>query len=450
MPEPRIHDLVGIGFGPSNIALAIALEESGRYPDHVFLEQAPTPVWQQEMLFDISLDTFSNIQNIPYRDLVTPRNPRSRYTFLNYLVEEGLLFDHLNMDMLMPLRPDYARYIAWVAEHFAARVHTDRRVRSIAYDAAAGGSGAYVISTHGGDEYLARHLVVGTGRIPYIPSLFAELDTPRVFHQASYTSAGRVLDELDAGEVAVVGSSQSAAEIILHLSKTRPKTTIHSVMRRYAFPLKDTSPFMNEVFFPQFTDTYFNASPALRSRLDGDVQRTNYGSCDMDILEELYRQMYYDRLHGREQIRMHRLTDIVSAADDAGGVTLTLVNHIEGETAALHVDAVVLATGFSNVGRGERNVQTIPLLDGLSELVDYSQGCIQVDRGYAVTLKPEVAANPGAVIMNGLCERTHGLGDGGSLSLVAIRAAEIVERLGEWDGGAAREGAMAASRPGPA
>jgi L-ornithine N5-monooxygenase len=430
----QIHDLVGIGFGPSNIALAIALEETGQYPDHLFLERAETPVWQSEMLFDISLDTFSNIQNIPYRDLVTPRNPRSRYTFLNYLFESDLLFDHLNMDMLLPLRPDYARYISWVAEQFTHVLRTGLSVDSITYEPTAGDHGAYRITTGGGGVLLARHVVVATGRIPYIPPAFAEHSSSRIFHQTRYKTASDVLRAERVEKVAVVGSSQSAAEIILHLSKTYPNTEIHSVMRRFAFPLRDTSPFMNEIFFPRFTDLYYDATTTLRRRIDRDVTRTNYGACDMDILEELYRQIYYDRLHGREQIRLHRLTDIVAVESDDAEVTLTLANHVEGRTAVESFDAVILATGFANIGSEERGVKTIGLLDGLTPVLEVAEdGCIQVDRGYAVRLRSDVANGAGAVIMNGLCETTHGMGDGGSLSLVSIRAADILNRLHEWD-----------------
>jgi L-ornithine N5-monooxygenase len=431
---PWIYDLVGIGFGPSNIALAIALEETGQYPNHLFLEQAETPLWQSEMLFDISLDTFSNIQNIPYRDLVTPRNPRSRYTFLNYLFESDLLFDHLNMDMLLPLRPDYARYISWVAEQFTNVLRTGQSVDSITYERAAGDRGAYRITTRAGDVFLTRHVVVGTGRIPYIPPVFAEHSSPRIFHQTRYKTASDVLSTERADKVAVVGSSQSAAEIILHLSKTLPNTEIHSVMRRFAFPLRDTSPFMNEIFFPRFTDLYYDATTTLRRRIDRDVIRTNYGACDMDILEELYRQIYYDRLHGREQIRLHRLTDIVAVGCGDDQVTLTLADNVEGRTVVESFDAVILATGFANIGSEEREVKTIGLLDGLAPVLEVAEdGCIQVDRGYAVRLRADVADGAGAVIMNGLCETTHGMGDGGSLSLVSIRAADILRRLYEWD-----------------
>jgi hypothetical protein len=72
-PHP-LHDVIGIGFGPANIALAIAAEELHPGLDIHFIERNARAGWQEEMLLPES-----DIQNHPLRDLVTPRNPRSRY-----------------------------------------------------------------------------------------------------------------------------------------------------------------------------------------------------------------------------------------------------------------------------------------------------------------------------------------------------------------------------------
>jgi lysine/ornithine N-monooxygenase len=87
----EVFDVIGVGFGPANLALAIAFEELAPGLSVRFLEACSDPVWQGEMLLD-----GANIQNNPIRDLVTLRNPRSRYTFINYLFEEGRLLQHPN------------------------------------------------------------------------------------------------------------------------------------------------------------------------------------------------------------------------------------------------------------------------------------------------------------------------------------------------------------------
>jgi L-ornithine N5-oxygenase len=51
----QIHPLIGIGFGPSNIALAIALKEresaSGSLQP-VFIEKQPRFAWHRDMLLE--------------------------------------------------------------------------------------------------------------------------------------------------------------------------------------------------------------------------------------------------------------------------------------------------------------------------------------------------------------------------------------------------------------
>ena len=53
-------------------------------------------------------------------------------------------------------------------------------------------------------------------------------------------------------------------------------------------------------------------------------------------------------------------------------------------------------------------------------------GEMQVGRDYRLTL---VDCNNAGLYLNGLCESTHGMGDAGSLSLVSIRAKQIVESI---------------------
>ena len=51
----HIHDLIGIGFGPSNVALAIALDEKrhgGKPLDALFIERQPSFAWHPHMLLD--------------------------------------------------------------------------------------------------------------------------------------------------------------------------------------------------------------------------------------------------------------------------------------------------------------------------------------------------------------------------------------------------------------
>ncbi|BCH57075.1 SidA/IucD/PvdA family monooxygenase [Agrobacterium vitis] len=423
----KTYDLLGIGFGPANIGLAIACEEKGFIENCLFLDKSPDPIWQEQMLFEESLDIHSNIQNIPYRDLVTPRNPRSKYTFLNYLHENGLLFEHLNMDLLLPMRPDFAAYIKWVSNHFKAYLKTGSDIRKIETVAHTNGENLFRITTASQESYLGRNIAIGTGRPAYLPPAFAELSSSRVSHLTRYKSMLPLIDDPQTRRIAVVGSSQSAIEMILHINDRRPDVELHSIFRRFGYPLKDTNPFMSEIYFPEFTDLYFNAGRDLKKRIDVDVHRTNYGSCDMDVLEELYRRIYYGRLHKKNNIQIRRLTDIVEAKAEVSSVTVKSRDATSGHEIDEQFDVVMLATGFMNIGPGERSLRTLQLLDDLKSIIDLdAEGCLQVTRDYRLKRNSSLAT--GEIFMNGLCEATHGMGDAGSLSLISQRA-EIIANI---------------------
>ncbi len=150
-------DLLGVGFGPANLSLVIALQEDSPRTTAFFLEAERDPVWQGGMLLD-----GSNMQNHPCRDLVTLRNPRSHYSFLNYLFEQGRLVEHLNLPMEFPLRKEYAQYIQWATNQFRTQVEFGAQVTEIAI-AEVDGSPGYVVTCPDGSYRRGRALVLGTG-----------------------------------------------------------------------------------------------------------------------------------------------------------------------------------------------------------------------------------------------------------------------------------------------
>lgn len=418
-------DVLGIGFGPANISLAAALQETRPDLSFRFVEREADIVWQRGMLFENALDLHSNVQNIPHRDLATPRDPRSKYTFLNYLFENNRLFTHLNLDLMLPLRPEYADYIQWVASHFVDNLTTGVNATRISL---ADGRREFDVALSDGSLVSAKNVVIGTGRPVSIPRAFRGIESRRVFHFIEFKSRLAELVEAGARRIAVVGSSQSAAEIILYTSKVYPQLKIHGIMRRFAFPLKDTNPFMSEIYFPEFTERFYDADPHTKSLINKDVYRTNYGAADMDVIEEIYKQIYHDKLFGRNMIELKRLTEITSAKEDGQSIRIDMRDQLENMTLSENYDAVILATGFRNIGPREDDIKVPALLTGITELLRLDESeAVSVNRNYKVDLKAPTACN---IFLNGLCESTHGMGDAGSLSLVSIRAQKILSEIG--------------------
>lgn len=113
-----VFDLVGVGFGPANLALAIALYEVGETQDcrdlkAVFLEAKQEFLWHPGLLLEDM-----SIQVSFLKDLATLRNPCSQFTFLNYLQEKGRLDSFINLQEFFPTRLEINDYFRWAAERF--------------------------------------------------------------------------------------------------------------------------------------------------------------------------------------------------------------------------------------------------------------------------------------------------------------------------------------------
>jgi L-ornithine N5-oxygenase len=426
----RCHDVLGIGFGPANLALAIALEEEGHDFDVRFLEARPGPSWQSAMMLD-----GSDIQNHPVRDLVSLRNPRSRYSFINYLFENGRLLEHLNVPMEFPLRKEYAQYVSWVAGHFSRLVDYGVQVTGVVLGRDAEGRPVYTVATSAGDSLQARVLVIGTGRTPFVPEPFDAVDSPRVFHLTRYLPALRKLAELGAaGEgdrspraVTVIGGSQSAVELTLDLARRFPRARVTTLVRSLTLRLKDTSPFSEEGYFPDFTDYYYRASRERKHAIDAYLRLTNYSSADGDVLRELYRLIYEQRLDGDQRVLISGSRQVRGLEVLPDGVRLSVEEVNTGEYGEHRADFVVLATGFRDLGPAGHQDRVPALMRGIADDFAFdSHGYLAVGRGYEVQ---PLGGDLPALFLNGLCESTHGIGDAGSFSLLSLRAKVIADGL---------------------
>lgn len=102
----RVLDLAGVGFGPSNLALAVALREADAGLAVRFLEKRGRFVWHGNMLLDGSRMQISFL-----KDLVSLRDPTSRYSFLNfgglcdYWTDVVAVGRRIHEELLRPMEP---------------------------------------------------------------------------------------------------------------------------------------------------------------------------------------------------------------------------------------------------------------------------------------------------------------------------------------------------------
>jgi L-ornithine N5-monooxygenase len=414
------YDVLGIGFGPGNLSLAIAIEEGAPELSAYFLEAQQNLVWQSGMMLD-----GSNIQNHPCRDLVSLRNPRSRYSFLNYLFENDRLIEHLNLPMEFPLRKEYAQYIGWVAKYFAHQVDFGTRAAALAV-VDRDERRVFQVTAANGAVYQGRTLALAPGRTPYVPAPFDAVRSPRIVHLTSYLHR---LRELDAppSNVAVIGGSQSAVELTLDLAKRFPKARVTNYVRSYSLRSKDHSPFSEESYFPDFTEYYFKADRRSKKALDAYMRPTNYSSADADVLHELYIMIYEQRLDGAQRVFVQGNSSVSAVTVNESTVRLEIDEVHTHQRTVDEVDLVVLATGFRDLGPAERQERFPALLADVIDLFRFDEdGYLVINHDYS--LEPVEDTTP-AVFLNGLCESTHGIGDSGSFSLLSLRAAAILDGL---------------------
>ncbi|MCG3040405.1 SidA/IucD/PvdA family monooxygenase [Streptomyces fenghuangensis] len=427
MTKQQVYPILGIGFGPANLSLAVMLDELGRLAGAHFIERSDRFQWQDEQLLP-----GADIQNNPFRDLVMQRNQDSPHTFVKYLASRGALTDYLHLNAKFPLRREYAGYLAWVAGAFSDSVDYGHGATRLGLLEDEDGGELFCVETGQGRRYLGRTVVIGTGRSPRIPAPFAKSAGGTVFHSTRYLSSIGALGHQDI-RVAVVGASQSAIEIVLDLLERPNVRQVTSIHRSIGFRLKDTSPYSRQVFLPEFVDYFHPLPAAVKRRLRAELRSINYAACDQDVIDRLVGVQREYELTGSDRLRLRPFTEVTeidaSPRDGAHRLTLRDVNHLALDT--VDADVVVLATGFKDFGTGPGDEPYHPLLEGVAHRLPLDEeGVPAVGRDYAIELKtPESSPRPLKVYLNGLCEASHGMGDAGALAMLSARASDIAESL---------------------
>jgi L-ornithine N5-oxygenase len=408
-------ELLAIGAGPSNLALAIAVEElapADFASRTLIIEQHDNIVWQRGMMLPWTQSQVSFL-----KDLVTMRNPCSRFSFVNFLHSTGTLHDFINMASFLPFRLEISNYLQWVAQSLSSvQVQYGRRCEKIEAilsddDVITG----WLVRLTDGSAIAARNLVVGVGRDPHIPEVFRDLPRERVIHSTEYSSRIAHLDRDTPHRIAVVGAAQSAAEMLWETHQRMPAAEVSMIMRAIGLDYYQTSKFTNERYFPSFTDSFYAARPEARQRVLQEMRRTNYAGVTPELLNTIYRQMYLERLTGTQRLRMVTAVDIERARLEDDDVVLSVVDRIGGLNDELRCDVVMLGTGF------ERSLPA--LARNIAELVGVEQ--FVVSRTYRLIMPPSVTAN---CYLQGTNEESHGIADS-LISVLAIRAGEIVNDL---------------------
>ncbi|MBB5119446.1 lysine/ornithine N-monooxygenase, partial [Streptomyces eurocidicus] len=284
-----IDDLVGIGFGPANLALAIAIDGHNReHPGSplraAFVERQERFGWHRGMLLEGATMQVSFL-----KDLVTMRDPGSRFSFLHYLQERGRLADFINQKTFYPTRIEFHDYFEWCAARFDRSVGYGRTVAAVRPVTGDDGTVEAVDVVHravegpsGETVRRARNVVLGTGLTPRVPD-GVSLGS-RVWHNRDLLFRAPELTVRPHRRFVVVGAGQSAAETAEYLHRTFPDSEVCAVFSRYGYSPADDSPFANRIFDPTAVDHFYDAPEDLKRTLLTYHANTNYSVVDGDLI----------------------------------------------------------------------------------------------------------------------------------------------------------------------
>ncbi|MGW7344415.1 lysine N(6)-hydroxylase/L-ornithine N(5)-oxygenase family protein [Streptomyces sp. NPDC054854] len=404
MQDAEQHDLVGIGTGPTNLSLA-ALAEPVPNLSARFLDARPEFRWHPGMMVPDA-----ELQVSYLKDLVTTVDPTSRFSFLNYLAENGRLFRSLIANRDRCTRQEFEQYYRWVARQLSSlrwnRPVEEVRLRHDRLEA---------VSGHG--RYSTGSLVLGTGRAPMLPDFAEPLRGPQVLHSADLLRVG---PQVRGKDVMVIGGGQSGAEVVNHFlgSDTALPGRITWLSSRSGFQPLDDSPFTNEWFAPDYVDHFYRLSAERRKELLRRQRLASDGITE-SLLEAIYRRLYqldfltgapvqHRLLTGRRAVGLERDGDrLVAAVHDQD------LDRREVHTA----DVVVFCTGYRSA---------LPAcMDPLADRLLNARGEHEVNRDYSLAWDGPAGVR---IYVQNMSETTHGVADP-NLSLAAWRSAQILNAV---------------------
>ncbi len=417
--EDGVLDVLGIGFGPSNLALAIALEEgtgrqAGSRPVRAaFLERQGQFGWHKGMLIEGATMQVSFL-----KDLVTMRDPTSDFSFLAYLHQMGRLAAFINTKDVYPSRVEFHGYLSWAAARFRDRVGYGLDVLGAA-PVLRGDDVRYIdvvarrVADGGLVRCRTRNVVVAMGLEPCLPP--DAVASPRAWHSSELLDRTAAIPADRAQTFVVVGAGQSAAEVVDYLHRKFGLAQVHAVFARFGYSPADDTPFVNAIFDPDTVDVYYRSPDDVKNLMLGYHANTNYSVVDRDLITDLHRRVYQELVTGEQRLTMRNLSRVVAVRDTKTALEVDIKYLPDGQVTQLRADWLVYATGY----------RTRSPLRMLGELGSYCKiepsQSVRLERDHRVVTSERMRCG---LYIQGTAETSHGLSST-LLSTTAVRAGEI-------------------------
>lgn len=281
-------DFIGIGLGPFNLSLAALLHQQSSLK-YQFFEK------HQDFDWHAGIQLPNAMMQVPFMaDLVSLVEPTSPYSFLNYLKAHQRLYKFYFRENLYIPRQEYNHYCQWVVQQLE-HLQFGSRVTDIAPIL----GGFQVITEQKGrlSVHQTRKLVLGTGTTPKLPQPLQRIaeQHPHCLHSSNYLHQG---DQQLSGNVVLIGSGQSAAEIFIDLfdRQINPETGqakfhLYWLTRSAGFFPMENTPLGLESFSPDYMSYFYHLSQDLKTTLPA-TQANLYKGISAKTIRDIYERLY--------------------------------------------------------------------------------------------------------------------------------------------------------------
>ncbi len=332
--DKSIYDLIGIGVGPFNLSLAALLDPVDSV-NVKFFDDKPFFKWHPELMFNDA-----KMQTSFLKDLVTPVDPKSAYSFLNYLVEHGQFYQFLNTSRSTMTRFEFEAYCRWVSEKLSHSIEFDSRIENVEFT-----GNSFLIRSRG-NESLAKNICIASGPVKNIP----ECTKPHLGQNIFHAKSKEMLDlSVKDKRVLIVGGGQTGVEMFRNCLKGQwgNAQEVTLITGRENLQPLDEGPFTNEVFTPNFVSNFHSLTQDKKDSFTSSLLLTSDGNTP-EYLQELYTELYLDKFYQNKfpKNRISPMRWLVDMNVSNNSINAIVQNKLNETCEVIEADIVILATGF--------------------------------------------------------------------------------------------------------
>ena len=400
------YNLVGVGVGPFHLSLAALMKKAGNVKS-LFLDQKTHFHWHSELMF-----ADADMQTSFLKDLVTPVDPTSPYSFLNYLVHHGLFYSFMNTGRKVVTRKEFEMYCQWVSEKLADSLRFDSPIQEVTYD-----NQKFTIKTSK-ETLTSDNLSIATGLTPRIPESAIKHLGAQVFHAKS---ANLKETDFSGKRVLIVGGGQTGVEIFrnaIHGKWGRVKN-IRLISRRQNLEPLDESPFTNEYFSPSYVEEFYGLEQGRKDPIVKAQKLASDGNTP-EYLKLLYNDLYQIQHVEKDPIDFKILPQrtLMDLEKTETGYRASFENNFLVSKEVMEADIIILSTGFI--------ITTPKILDPIKHLISFdNENRFIINKNF--DLEWQGSAKNKIYALN-FSRHRHGIAEP-QTSLMAWRSATIINHM---------------------